>query len=210
MAARIIPRLMVGGRSRASAAVLAGGSPSPQPSPARGEGADRGDAPTTQSSVLSPQSSVVGYVGLLSPDRGLATVYEAACLLRQRLPEAGVRVIGRVDWSGLPASVPRDPAAWAAAGVELAGTIPADAVPAALDQIAVGWIPFRDTGNNRRTIPLKLLEYMAAGKPVVASAIGFIATIVRESGCGVLVPPDDPAAHAAALAALLADPKEQQ
>jgi len=200
--------------SRDSVAV---GAPSPTPSgrgsapvPRRGEGADHGISPTTQSSVLSPQSSVVGYVGLLSPDRGLATVYEAARLLRQRLPKAGVRVIGRVDWSGLPASVPRDPVAWAAAGVELTGTIPADAVPAALAEIAVGWIPFQDTGNNRRTIPLKLLEYMAAGKPVVASAIGFIATIVRESGCGVLVPWDDPAAHAEALAALLADPKEQQ
>jgi glycosyltransferase involved in cell wall biosynthesis len=153
---------------------------------------------------------VAAYVGLLSPDRGLTTVYEAARLLRRRLPEARVRVIGRIDWSGLPDSVPRDPAAWAAAGVDLAGTIPAAAVPSALTAIDAGWIPFRDTANNRRTIPLKLLEYMAAGRPVVASDIGFIGRIVRESGCGLLVPPEDAGAHADALAELLTDRERAQ
>ena len=157
--------------------------------------------------AMGERAALVGYVGLLSPDRGLSTVYTAARLLRQRCPAARVRVIGRVDWSGLPVGIPREPAAWAEAGVEFAGTIPADTVPAALRALAVGWVPFLDTANNRRTIPLKLLEYMAAGLPVVASAIGYIARIVADSGCGLLVPPGDAAAHAAALAALLADPE---
>ena len=87
------------------------------------------------------------------------------------------------------------------------GTIPAADVPEALTAIDIGWIPFRDTANNRRTIPLKLLEYMAAGKPVVASDIGYIAAIVRESGCGLLVPPDDARANVNALAALIEDPE---
>ena len=157
--------------------------------------------------VQPPAEQVAGYVGLLSPDRGLATVYAAGRLLHALLPSARVRLIGRVDWAGLPAAVPHDPAAWAAIGIELAGTIPAAAVPAALRGIAVGWIPFLDTGNNRRTVPLKLLEYMAAGRPVVASEIGYIAQIVREAGCGLLTPPGDAAAHAAALATLLSDPE---
>ena len=118
-----------------------------------------------------------------------------------------MRLIGRVDWSGLPEGTPRDPAAWSAAGVELAGTIPAEEIPAALAEASVGWIPFRDTANNRRTIPLKLLEYMAAGLPVVATSIGYIAEIVNASGSGTLVPPDDAGAHAGALAALLGDPE---
>lgn len=161
------------------------------------------------SQIPPPDASrpIAGYVGLLSPDRGLATVYEAARLLRRRLPGATVRVIGRVDWSGLPAAIPRDAAAWSAAGVDLAGAIPAADIPAALGSITVGWIPFQDTANNRRTIPLKLLEYMAAGLPVVVSEIGFIAAIVREAGCGLLVPPADARAHADALAELLTDPE---
>lgn len=148
---------------------------------------------------------VVGYVGLLSPDRGLATVYAAAGSLARRVPDATVRVIGRVDWSGLSPSIPREASAWAARGVMLKGSIPAAAVPGALRSVRVGWIPFLDTGNNRRTIPLKLLEYMAAGKPVLASEIGFIAEIVRASGCGLLVSAEDADAHADALARLLTD-----
>jgi glycosyltransferase involved in cell wall biosynthesis len=156
-----------------------------------------------ESPVAERLNHTVGYVGLLSPDRGLATVYETAMRLRRAIADASIRVIGRIDWSGLPATVPRDPAAWRAAGVELCGSVPADQIPAALESIDVGWIPFLETANNRRTIPLKLLEYMAAGKPVVASDIGFIATIVGASTCGILAPPGDAAAHADALADLL-------
>ena len=46
---------------------------------------------------------------------------------------------------------------------------------------------------------------MAAGLPVVPSDLGSIAAIVRASGCGLLAPPGDAAAHAAALSALLTD-----
>jgi glycosyltransferase involved in cell wall biosynthesis len=148
---------------------------------------------------------LVLYVGLLSADRGLATVYAAARRLQERVPGVRVRVIGRVDWSGLQVGVPREPSAWAAAGVDLAGTVPADEIPVALARASVGWIPFLDTGNNRRTIPLKLLEYMAAGLPVVASSIGYIAEIVRETGSGLLALPGDADAHADALASLLED-----
>jgi glycosyltransferase involved in cell wall biosynthesis len=46
---------------------------------------------------------------------------------------------------------------------------------------------------------------MAAGRPVVASDLGRMGALVRDAGCGLVVPPTDPAAHAAALARLLSD-----
>jgi glycosyltransferase involved in cell wall biosynthesis len=49
----------------------------------------------------------------------------------------------------------------------------------------------------------------AFGRPVVASDVGDLATTVRETGMGRLVPPGDPAALAQALLALLADPEER-
>jgi glycosyltransferase involved in cell wall biosynthesis len=83
--------------------------------------------------------------------------------------------------------------------------VPAEAVADVLAGAAVGWLPFQPTPNNARAIPLKLLEYMAAGLPVVASDVGVSAAIVRREGCGLVVPPDDPEAHARALARLLSD-----
>lgn len=53
--------------------------------------------------------------------------------------------------------------------------------------------------------PLKLFEYMAAGKTIVASALPHICNVLSDGHNGVLVPPDDPAALAAAVAALIHD-----
>ena len=53
------------------------------------------------------------------------------------------------------------------------------------------------------------LEAMACGVPVVASAVGGHIDTVVDGGTGVLVPPRDPVALAAALRALLADPQRR-
>jgi glycosyltransferase involved in cell wall biosynthesis len=54
--------------------------------------------------------------------------------------------------------------------------------------------------------PLIVLEAMAAGVPVVASAVGGIPDQVRHGEEGLLVPPDDPGALGDALGGLLQDP----
>lgn len=54
-------------------------------------------------------------------------------------------------------------------------------------------------------IPVALMEALAAGKPVVASAISGIPELVEHGVEGLLVPPQDPSALAAALAALIED-----
>lgn len=53
---------------------------------------------------------------------------------------------------------------------------------------------------------LVLLEAMLASKPIVASRVSSIPEVVDDGSTGLLVPPDDSAALAAAIDALLADP----
>ena len=53
---------------------------------------------------------------------------------------------------------------------------------------------------------MSLLEAMAHGAPVVATAVGGIPEAVRDGVEGVLVAPGDPGALAAAVLGLLADP----
>ncbi|QIA26691.1 glycosyltransferase family 4 protein [Thermaerobacter sp. PB12/4term] len=60
--------------------------------------------------------------------------------------------------------------------------------------------------SQREGLPLAVLEAMAAGVPVVASAVGGVPEAVRPGVTGYLVPPGDPAALAHCLRLLLADP----
>jgi len=60
-------------------------------------------------------------------------------------------------------------------------------------------------------LPLALLEAMAAGLPVVATRCGRgVEDALEDGAAGVLVPPDDPGALAAAIRALLADPERRR
>ena len=53
--------------------------------------------------------------------------------------------------------------------------------------------------------PLSILEAMAAGLPVVASAVGGVPELVADGETGLLVPPGDPAPLAAALERVVGD-----
>ncbi|HPR87835.1 MAG TPA: glycosyltransferase family 4 protein [bacterium] len=55
--------------------------------------------------------------------------------------------------------------------------------------------------------PVKVFEYMAAGKAVVTTRIGQLARIIRDGWDGVLCPPNDLEAFISAISGLLEDPE---
>ncbi|MBK7643289.1 MAG: glycosyltransferase family 4 protein [Planctomycetes bacterium] len=58
----------------------------------------------------------------------------------------------------------------------------------------------------REGLGVAALQAMAAGRPVVASAVGGLAEAVRDRECGLLVPSEDPARLAGAIEELYKDP----
>lgn len=76
-----------------------------------------------------------------------------------------------------------------------------DDAGAILDQLDVFALPSWIEG-----LPVTVLEAMAHAKPVVATPVGGTPEVVLDGETGILVPPRDPAALAAALGRLVADP----
>ncbi|MBX7103842.1 MAG: glycosyltransferase [Gemmataceae bacterium] len=73
-------------------------------------------------------------------------------------------------------------------------------IPGFLAGVDVAVLPSRAEG-----MANALLEFMAAGRPVVATAVGANPQLLEDGRHGLLVPPDDPAALATALRQLVDD-----
>jgi glycosyltransferase involved in cell wall biosynthesis len=92
---------------------------------------------------------------------------------------------------------------------ELTGAVAADGVAAQLHRMDIACAPYPQQDQCYFS-PLKVYEYLAAGLPVVASAIGQIPEALDLGRLGRLVRPGDPAALADALRALRLDEAERQ
>jgi glycosyltransferase involved in cell wall biosynthesis len=95
------------------------------------------------------------------------------------------------------------------AGVSMLGAVPAERIPELYADADAAVVMLRDLPIFEGALPTKMLEAMAAGRPVVLAARGEAARLVEREGCGVVVPPEDPRALAAALSALAADPSRR-
>lgn len=69
----------------------------------------------------------------------------------------------------------------------------------------LGIYPFDDTLLNRTKCPMKVMDQLAAGIPVVADAVGQLSEVVIHGESGLLIRHRDEAAFAEAILALLAD-----
>jgi glycosyltransferase involved in cell wall biosynthesis len=91
--------------------------------------------------------------------------------------------------------------------VTFTGLLPPSAVPDALVQADVLALPNPASAiSTHSTSPLKLFEYMAAGKAIVASNLPAIREVLTDERTALLVTPGDPDALAAGLRRLAGDP----
>jgi glycosyltransferase involved in cell wall biosynthesis len=140
---------------------------------------------------------VVGVVANLRPVKGLDVFLEAASIVSR----AGHDVVFRVAGEGeLRPSLERDAARRGLADrFELPGSV-AD-VPGFLAGLDVAVLPSRAEGMSNA-----ILEYMAAGKALVATAVGAASELIEDGKHGLLVPPDDAGRLAQAIGRLLSEP----
>ena len=148
---------------------------------------------------------IAGYVGRLhtiGTDKGVGTLVEAlaanagACLA----------LVGGPD--DMAESLRRK---WLALGLRAecflyAGHVPPDQVALFLSAFDICAMPHPLTAQfSRYTSPLKLFEYMAAGRAIVASDLPSWSDVVADGETALLLPPDDVEAWSAAISRLRKD-----
>lgn len=134
--------------------------------------------------------------------KGIDVLAEAAAMLQTEVPEFRIRVYGAVQhgWEGYDAKIrQRLDDLGLQERFELAGVV--DRPAHQWSEASVYVQPSRREG-----LPLAVVEAMATGLPVVASAVGGMTEVVEHGVTGLLVPPENPEALASALSQLLRDP----
>ena len=87
----------------------------------------------------------------------------------------------------------------AVTNVRMLGAVPADHVPGLYAASDAGAVLLRDLEIFAGALPTKLLETMAAGRPLVLCARGEAAELVHSASAGLMVDPGDPEGLAEAL-----------
>ena len=146
----------------------------------------------TPSAATGPFTAL--FVGKLIPLHGLETIVAAARLA----PEIRFRLVGSGQLEHVLADAP--------ANVERVPWVPYDELPAELWRCSCALGVFGTSAKAGRVIPNKVFQALACGAPLVTGDTAGARELLVDGQSALLVAPGDPAALAAAVRRLAADP----
>ncbi|HKJ24589.1 MAG TPA: glycosyltransferase family 4 protein [Myxococcota bacterium] len=156
--------------------------------------------------ALEPGAHWFTYAGILNRPQGLEFILEAAAVLRDDAPDLYAKSQFVLIGEGpIEAELRASKEERGLDRVVFVPRQPRDAVYACLQRsfaVLVTLRPRKDTS----TVPSKIYECMASGRPVLYQAGGEGANTLREAGGGSVVDPGSASALADAMAAYLRDP----
>jgi glycosyltransferase involved in cell wall biosynthesis len=155
-----------------------------------------------ESLAIDPESPTIVFLGVLYEHQGVQVLLDSMPRVRSEVPQVRLLIVGDGPMMGRL----RAHAETLDLGesVVFAGSVPYGRVKHYLGAATCCVAPFL-TGRGE-TSPLKLFDYMAAGRPVVASEIPSIRNILEASEAVIAVPPENPSRLAVEILRLLRDP----
>jgi glycosyltransferase involved in cell wall biosynthesis len=199
---RLLNRLVTGTVTNSEAcrqALLADEGPSPETVVVLENGVDLGRFLAIPPAGATAPGKVrrVGTVANLRPVKGIDILVEAAARLTVDHPDVAFAVAG--EGESRPALEKRVAELGLGERFALLGSV--KDIPAFLAGLDVAVLCSRSEGMSNA-----VLEYMAAGRAIVATAVGGTVRLIEDGVQGLLIPPEDPVALAEAIRRLLNDP----
>jgi glycosyltransferase involved in cell wall biosynthesis len=153
---------------------------------------------------ITPDSQIICFVGVLSPWQGIETLIASTSLLLEKEEDVQVFIIGDGDSRRYIEGIV------STSGLEghilFMGAIPYVELGSYIRLSSVCVAPYR---KDKHGSPLKVNEYLACGKPVVASRMPGLEFIEKRS-IGILVNPEDPNGLAGGILRLLKNEEERR
>ncbi len=168
-----------------------------------GVNVDRFAPRSSGSRTRRPNEFTIGFVGTLKPWHGLPILADAFGRFHRNHPLSRLIIAG--DGPERETFAASLDAAGALDAASFEGAVLPVAVPDVLARVDVAVAPY-PAEQDFYFSPLKIFEYMAAGLPVVASAIGQIEDVIEDGVTGLLCPPGDIGALTAALERIYENP----
>jgi glycosyltransferase involved in cell wall biosynthesis len=154
------------------------------------------------------EGPVISFVGGFQKWHGLEQLVESFVQVLHEVPAARLLLIG--DGRHRPVVQRRIAELGVESAVVITGLVPQTRVPALLAAADIAVLPYPQLPQELWFSPLKLYEYMAAGKAIVASRAGQIAEVIHHGRDGYLVDPGNVNDLARALVTLIREPAERQ
>ena len=151
-----------------------------------------------------PQETRVVYAGNHGMAQNLAVLLEAAGLVA---PQEEIRFLFFGDGIEKPELV-RKAQKLGLGNVAFFQPVPPAQMPEVFAQADIWTVPLADSSGLEWAIPSKLLEGMAAGRPVLLSARGESAKLVQQTKAGLVVEPGNPAQLVDAIRWLRQNPEQ--
>lgn len=135
------------------------------------------------------------------PEMGLDTLCQAFLRLKDEIPGATLTIVGRI-----PASVSQQVKGLKEVqGVQFLDFVEHSDLMEKIRDASVCVVPFKDVPDLSQTYPIKVMEYLSLGKPVVASNITGIKQLIKDGENGLLFRAGDAEALADKILALYKD-----
>jgi glycosyltransferase involved in cell wall biosynthesis len=128
---------------------------------------------------------VIGFVGTFSPWHGLDLLVQSFLEVAARVRDAVILLVGDGPERPRIERIARESPL--APRFVFAGVVPHQELPRVLATFTVGVLPH----SNDYGSPMKIFEYMAMGKTVVAPAVGPVLDVIEDGVNGVLFQPGD-------------------